>query len=129
VADEGGQQATWLKLREAAGRLGVSERTLRRRIRDGSAQGRQVSTPFGAAWEILVGGAGHAAGLPTTPGGRANGHTDPALIEALRLLDQRDQTIMELAGRVGYLQAELSQAREQLALVAPSVPPATQASS
>lgn len=46
----------------------------------------------------------------------------PGLVEALRMLDERDRTIMELAGRVGYLQAELTQAREQLALMAPASP-------
>jgi hypothetical protein len=40
------------------------------------------------------------------------------------MLDQRDRTIMELAGRVGYYQAEVEQLRTTLkALQAPSPEP------
>jgi hypothetical protein len=137
MADDEGQQGRWLRLRDAARSLRVSERTLRRRVQAGSAQGRQVTTPFGMAWEVWIdGGVDSADPAPTTPGGRGNGHADPALLEALQLVgrlqadyrsaEQRyQQQLMELSGRVGYLQAELTQARERiLALEAPKTEPA-----
>jgi hypothetical protein len=40
-------------------------------------------------------------------------------VELVRLVEKLQQPTLELAGRVGYLQAELAQAREQLALMAP----------
>jgi hypothetical protein len=128
VTKEGGRQGHWLRLREAAATLGVSERTLRRRLRDGSAEGRRVSTPFGVAWEVWT---DDADPTPSTPVGRRNGHADPALLEALRLIErlQADsraaeqryqQQLLELSGRAGYFQAQLEQARETIrALEAP----------
>jgi transposase len=44
-----------LPLRDAASRLGVSERTLRRRIKAGQLVGRQVATPQGYRWLVDIG--------------------------------------------------------------------------
>jgi hypothetical protein len=55
------------------------------------------------------------SGKSGTPDG-ASGMSD-----ALRLIEKLTQQNLELAGRVGYLQAELQQAREQLALAAPKM--------
>jgi hypothetical protein len=41
-----------LPLREAADRLGVSERTLRRRLKDGTITGQQISTAQGFRWIV-----------------------------------------------------------------------------
>lgn len=116
-SDQGGE---WLSLRAAADRLGISEKTARRRVKRGDLQGRQVSTQHGQAWEVWVAqrvptaGRVDAEGTPPVQG--------PELLEALRLIERQQQTIMELSGRVGYLQAELGQARERiLALEAPKV--------
>jgi hypothetical protein len=46
-----------LPLHDAALRLGVSERTLRRRIKAGQLVGRQVATPQGYRWLVDIGDA------------------------------------------------------------------------
>jgi hypothetical protein len=91
-----------------------------------------MSTPFGPAWEVWVDGADP---MPPTPVGGRGRHADPTLLEALRLVErlQADhrtaeeryqQQLMELAGRVGYLQAELTQARDTIKMLeAPKEPP------
>ncbi len=38
----------------------------------------------------------------------------PALTELVQLLREKDQTIIELSGRVGFMQAEVLQLREQV---------------
>jgi excisionase family DNA binding protein len=100
-------------LREAAAWLGISERTVRRRLHRGELEGRQVSTPQGRAWRIRL------DTLPPSPHGHDGGRTDSAaLVDALRVVaDQqqqlRDQAhqLLQLAGQVGYLQGQLEQLR------------------
>jgi excisionase family DNA binding protein len=47
------------------------------------------------------------------------------LIEALRLVEKLQQQNLELAGRVGFYQAQVEQLRQQLALAAPASPEPT----
>jgi excisionase family DNA binding protein len=109
---------SWLTLVQAAERLAVSIYTVRRQIKRGELEAQQVATRHGLTWLVR---------LSELPGDLPTVSSDPEqrgqgvdALELLRMLDQRDQTIMELAGRVGYLQAELSQARETIrALEAP----------
>lgn len=119
VSDQAGG---WLSLRDGALHLNVSEKTLRRRVKAGTVQARQVPTQHGQAWEVWV-DRGHPS--PSTVDGQGT-QTIPALelLEALRLVRDQQQTIMELSGRVGFLQAELGQARERiLVLEAPKEEP------
>ena len=131
MAQENGQEGRWARLREASAALGVSERTLRRRVQAGAAEGRQVATPFGPAWEVWIDSADPP---PPSPVGAKGGRADPALLEALHLVErlQSDyraaeqryqQQLIELAGRVGYLQAELAQARAALEAPKPEMAP------
>jgi DNA-binding transcriptional MerR regulator len=77
---------------EAARRLGISERTVRRRLHNGELQGRQVATPQGFVWTIEM------------PDGLPDGKSADSELEALRelvdlLKDQvetKDQQIKEL---------------------------------
>src|SRR5215210_3311028 len=50
-----GDQGEWLPLSSASQKLGVSVQTLRRRIKDKQIEARQATTPFGFAWEVLIG--------------------------------------------------------------------------
>jgi hypothetical protein len=132
MAEDPGQHEAWLSLREAARTLGISEKSVRRRIQAGTLRGRRVDGPYGPAWHILVQENGHAPrtldadaaegvwSQPSTADGLAEDPGQPALLEAFRMIEKLQQTVMELSGRCGYLQAELSQAREQLALMAPA---------
>lgn len=119
VSDQVGE---WLTLRGAAARLNLSEKTLRRRVKAGAVQARQVSTQHGQAWEVWVDGGQPT--LSTVDGQGTQPVSTPELLEALRLVRDQQQIIIEMSGRLGYLQAELGQARERiLALEAPKVEP------
>jgi len=108
-----------IDLREAAAWLGISERTVRRRLHRGELEGRQVPTAQGPAWRIRL------DTLPPSSNGHDTGRADSAaLVDALRVVaDQqqqlRDQTyqLLQLAGQVGYLQGQVEQLR---ALPAPT---------
>ncbi len=93
---------------EAARRLGISERTVRRRLHNGELQGRQVSTPQGFVWIIA------------TPDDQPNGKAADGELEALRelvdlLKDQvetKDQQIKELHILLQQAQAALPAPRD-----------------
>ena len=143
---------------EAAERLGVSERTIRRRIKDGEIRATSVETPQGHIWRI------DPASLPVhpalSPGGverrpadatRHTGQEDgtaqqgsestrrasdaarqaadmppgtPELMKMLeiveedrRLIDRLQRDNQQLAGQLGFVQAQLQQAQERIKLL------------
>src|SRR5918992_5606010 len=49
-----GQSGAWLSLRDAARQLGLSDKTIRRRVKAGTLQARQAATLHGPAWEVWV---------------------------------------------------------------------------
>ena len=121
-----------LTLKQAAAMAGIPERTLRR----WAISGRLAATRHGHAYRVTPDALAAIASASVTLGqdGPANTATVAAttaasglvaesMAELLRMLDQRDRTIMELSGRLGYMHAELAQAKEQLALQAPQPEP------
>jgi hypothetical protein len=140
--------ATHLSARQAADHCGVSEKTVRNWIATGKLSAEKVDGTFQIAVEALdavVRGHlhGSAAAEPmaaksaesfrgrsaTSTGTTADRPADTpadgviALIEALRLIDKLQDANQQLAGQVGFLQAQLEQAREQLRLLAPPPTP------
>jgi excisionase family DNA binding protein len=131
-----------LSARDAAARCGVSDRTVRRWI----ARGRLPAERDGRDFRIDPAELGPLIGqLADNDSDDAAAESDvseqvphPAAalsdglserIKLLEMLDQRDRTIMELAGRVGYYQAENEQLRTTLkALQAPQEEPPVQES-
>jgi hypothetical protein len=129
------QAGQWLSLKVAAPHLGISAKTARRRARSGDLQARQISTPYGEAWEVWV----PRLGTPNGQGielGSPNGHTQdsqatpghtqagqgPELMEALRQLDQihldlltRTEAAAMWQARAEMLAGELADARGRLA--------------
>ena len=108
----------WLPLREAAQAWGISEKSVRRRVLGGTAQGRKVETPTGLRWEIWVPDADLA---PTRDGARDGAPSplrapgDPGgMVEALALIERLHRENAELSARVGYLTAQLEQAQRAL---------------
>ena len=97
---------------EVARRLGISERTVRRRLHNGELSGRQVATPQGFVWTVEVPDDG--------PNGQTNGKAADGELEALRelvavLKDQvetKDQQIKELHILLQQAQAALPAPRE-----------------
>ena len=142
---DSGRPGAWLTLREAADRLGISEKTARRRVKAGTLEGRQVSTLHGLAWQVWVDDRVDTRRVAATvddhgtldEGGR---HTDvpdqgSAFLERVRLVDrelvrlidrlhEENRALAEAAAvwqtRAELLGIRLDQAHEQLrALEAP----------
>ena len=135
-------EETWLGLEEAASILGLSVSTLRRQRRKGELQGRQVATPYGSKWLVLLPprpAAGAQGGRHVT-GGRTRGHDAPrvlpegdvaqgeqaGLVEALHLIRTLQEENRNLAGQLGYLQRQVHEQQAAIrALQAPSAPAET----
>jgi excisionase family DNA binding protein len=130
-----------LSVQEAAEVLGCSEKTIRRRIKAGSLTAHRLPTSQGYEWRVHVDGAvdqvtslpavqvngqnGHLPGdadqVDTNPSGQVDSAPAPpneagneALIKALDFAERLQRENMELAGRVGFLQAKLQTAEEQI---------------
>ena len=114
----------WFSLR-AAGRLGISERTARRRVKQGDLRGRQVASPRGPMWEVWLDDAAPAASVD----GQAS---QVAMVEALRMMEQlqaellrRTEAAATWQARAEVLAAQLHRAQETIrALEAPREAPA-----
>jgi excisionase family DNA binding protein len=118
---------------EAAAALGVSPTTVRRWVREGKLAAERVQRPQGSVLLVQL----PAAAAPATPAANheprllhargtaaeppataATVEPEPIAAALLDLVKQHEQTIMELAGRVGFYQAEN---QRLLALLAPTV--------
>ena len=97
---------------EAARRLGISERTVRRRLHNGDLPGRQLATPQGFVWTVEM--------PDDVPDDQTNGKAADGELEALRelvavLKDQvetKDQQIKELHVLLQQAQAALLAPRD-----------------
>jgi excisionase family DNA binding protein len=119
-------------LQDAAALLGCSLNTLRRKIKAGEIHAERIERPQGHVWQVYLSTlqppnqqeGQHPPSTLQQPAGSVQHPPDTqdsaAAVELVRLVEKLQQQNLELAGRVGYLQAELSQAREQLALMAPA---------
>jgi len=116
------QQGRWFTIAEAAPLLGVSVDTVRRRLKRGEIEARQVHTQHGPTWEVCL---GTVQGVPAgEPGQDAQGATEgPAMLEALRLIGRLQEENRDLAGQLGYVRAQLAAAEDRVrALEAPRLP-------
>lgn len=95
---------------EAAERLGVSERTVRRRVRDGGIRAARIETPQGHTWRI------DPASLPDSPG-TPPGTPDKSLADATRHTGQEPGT--------GRQTADATRQEDDATRQAPDTPPGT----
>ncbi len=136
--------ADGLTIQQAAAVAGVSERTVRRWIKEGRLAADKVPTAQGYEWRVQVPGAGCplpparrvAGGIGVQVPGTSPGAAAPvadqveqapgeALVRALGLVERLQRENLELAGRVGFLQGQLQETQVQLlALAAPAPQPA-----
>ena len=136
VTGSSGQRDGSFTVKAAAARLGVSERTIRRRIKDRVIDAQQVPTAQGYEWRVYFDTtavqvdtpstrhAGKVDGMPVRPAGTPA----PELMKALEMVDRLQQDNQQLAGQVGFLQAKLQDAEEQIRLLtAPQGEPAPEA--
>ena len=118
-----------LSVQQAAAYFGVSEKTIRRRIASGELPASKVPTAQGYEWRVTPNGEG--VQVDTHPVQLTGQQEQPpvmsenvALVRALELADrlqqenaQLAQTNVQLAGQVGFLQAKLQGAEEQVRLL------------
>lgn len=148
-----------VSVQEAAAVLGLSEKTIRRRIKAGTLPAHRLPTSQGYEWRVQLTGYdaqvptpltnhvdGHADHLPSQNGQAGGQHTesgreeaapatassepadqvdarldsgrDQAMLKALDLADRLQRENMELAGRLGFLQAKLQHTEERLLALA-----------
>ena len=122
---------------EAAARLGISERTLRERIKTGKIRAIKVVGVNGnAVYRVFLDDTPpptelpppKAAGNPPiaeTMSPPSEGTTPPSaeVLALVALVDRITRENLELAGRVGFLQAKLQDAEEEIRLLrAPTEP-------
>jgi len=133
-----GRHGAWLTLHAAADRLGISEKTARRRVKAGELEGRQVPTQHGPTWQVWVDSrVDGVAALSTVDvqgtlpdQGRQGTHGDqgPEVLELVRLVNRlhdENRVLTEAAtvwqARADILAHQLDQARgEMRALQAPA---------
>ncbi len=132
--------AAGLTVQQAAMAAGVSERTIRRRIKEGTLAAEKVPTAQGYEWRVQLVGATCPPGMSgcRVDDDRGDGRSAPAaggvdsatdevgeaLVRALGLVERLQRENLELAGRVGFLQGKLQETRAQLlALAPPAVAP------
>ncbi len=126
-----------LSLAEAAARLGVSERTVLRRIEKGGLSGHKVAAERGEVWRVSLDGMTDThdnvpAGVSAVTDNHSAAMTDtadstpaPELMKALEIVDRLQRDNQQLAGQVGYLQARVQDQERQIGLLmAPKDEPA-----
>ena len=120
---------------EAAVLLGISERTVLRRLKQGTLRGYKVEAGRGTVWRVILDGMA-ATTIPTRDAVAAtppvSDFTPPALVEFAHAvidelrqeyrdeLEQLRRENQQLAGQLGFVQAKLQDAEEQIRLL--SVP-------
>jgi excisionase family DNA binding protein len=138
-------QLDTLSVQEAAEALGVTPKTIRRRIKQGTLQGFKQPTSQGYEWRVRLDGQVDTQGIQVdthtaemgreldTPAPSVGGQVDTqgtaeVALKALAVLEQiehehraeveqlrRDN--QQLAGQVGFLQAKLQSAEERIKLL------------
>ena len=125
---------------EAAARLGISERTVQRRLKQGSLHGYKVDTGRGEVWRVVLDGMDDTPPVqPDAMAAKATPIADVttsdvaefahAVIDELRQeyrdeLERLRRDNQQLAGQVGYLQRQVLEQQEtiQRLLMAPKEP-------
>jgi hypothetical protein len=131
---QGSQLEGSLSIQEAALFYGVAEKTIRRRIKTGALRAVQHPIAEGFEWRVYPEGTHSGNGTVDPPhegphtSPPAGTQVDPTIAKALELIERMhaDQTEelerlrrenQQLAGQVGFVQAKLQDAEEQIRLL------------
>lgn len=114
------QSTRWRTIREASLELGVSELTIRRRIKDGKITHRLengkyfVNLETGDGEVEPVAGNAHTTGEPPAVSNQAaqNGHSSPPAVDLDALLSEQ-RRLAERAGRAGLLEEQLRELEQR----------------
>jgi DNA-directed RNA polymerase specialized sigma subunit len=144
------QADTGLSLTDAAAQLGISERTVLRRIKDGTIDGRKIGEGRGGVWRVYLSvsdsqpasvsesqtetldtlGDSQTTDLESVSDSVSDSQTQPAqdMIRMVELVDKLQAQNQQLAGQLGFTQAKLQDAQEEVQqlrlLMAPKDEPA-----
>lgn len=93
-------------IKEAAEALGISEKTVRRRIKDGSLEAQQIPGKYGIEYRIIdLKDVRPKDVIPLDKG--LDIEVDTALAKALDIIKALQEENERLAGQVGFLQAQV----------------------
>jgi hypothetical protein len=98
----------WVSVDEAAKRLKVAPATIRRQLKRGQLQGKQVPRPYGFSWVIWVDDrldSGQSGESLSTP--RIDKERDTLILDLTHQISQ-------LSGQLGFVQAQFVQTQAQL---------------
>ncbi len=118
-------------IKEAAAVLGLSEKTIRRRIKDGSIKAEQITGKYGVEYRIMDLNSVPAEvmegnGWELDSGGeerRLSVGEEGALNKALDMIRDLQAEVEKLSAQVGFLQAQLMEAQNRIKLLsAPKQP-------
>ena len=98
-------------IKEAAEALGLSEKTVRRRIKDGTLKAQQTQGKYGIEYHITD----LKEVLSLDKGLDTEGNT--ALVKALDIIRALQEENERLAGQVGYLQAQVHELNNKVSLL------------
>ncbi len=109
-----------LSLTDAAAQLGISERTVIRRIKDSTIIGKKIGEGRGGVWRVYLDGQSDRPAAAVSDSQRA----PPEVLRLLELLEdeRRERAALvqrneQLAGQLGFVQAKLQDAEEQIRLL------------
>jgi hypothetical protein len=105
-------QGEWLRLTEAAHRMGISVHTLRRRIKANEVQHRTEKTRHGEAYTVYL-EVDAPPEIEDAPAPRSESS------ELLELVREQGQQIAELSAQVGYWRGRYEELSQPLQLEAP----------
>jgi excisionase family DNA binding protein len=112
-----------LSVKEAALQLGIDEKTVRTRIKAGVIPALKVSRPQGYTWHIFPDGLPAHLDAQVDPAPDPGGtqvdppptHVDPAPL--VQLVEKLHAENTNLAGQLGFVQAQLLEATERIKLL------------
>ena len=126
----------WLSLTAASEKLGVSVQTLRRRIKADQIPSRQVSSPYGPAWEVSLSNLdrvvntditdeGGSSTLDTELSGFDEGDSpteqeaplSPGMVEALQMIKELQQEVVARSEAAAAWQARAEMVSHQLSSI------------
>ena len=121
------EQPGTISLKEAAEQFGISERTVRRRIDEGTLQGYKQKVDRGYEWRVYVGSrlaeqpgisprqnADDTGKVPSRPADAEMPEaTAPGVVELVRLVEHLQRDNQQMAGQLGFMQAKLQESERR----------------
>jgi hypothetical protein len=110
--DETQHSDGWLSLREAAAKLQLSEKTLRKRIKEGRLESKLVATQFGPAYQVRLPG---VPGVGSSLEAESSTLEDtPSRVEEKGTLEGESGSVRDLVELIRDLQSSLTESQREM---------------